>query len=695
MAGAINQSATGNAFIDGLIDGTKWDGAFTFSFPQLAGSYQAGNPEAEAGGNFAPVTLAQADATRAILVGATASGATNVMRATSVASFILTSVSEAGGLGLGLNGAGDIRSGESTLANPTAYAFVPDNSAEGRGGDVWYGTANAGQPNDLRTPVMGNYAYVTHIHELGHAMGLKHSHEAGGVSNVTVPAARDAVEFTVMSYRSFVGASFAGGYSFGEWDAPQTFMMYDILALQTMYGADYGTNNGATTYTWSATTGETFINGVSQGTPGGNKVFMTVWDGGGVDTYDMSNYAGSVTINLAPGGWSITAEAQRADLGSAVLANGTVYNSLLFQGNTASLIENATGGAANDFLYGNDGANLLAGGGGSDYMSGGLGNDQYYVDIASDIVVEQNILGGGTDTIWSSVTLTIAANVEGLNLTGGAALNGTGRDGANDAIIGNNAVNVLMGLSGDDQLYGVGGADQLYGGAGLDYLSGGTEDDYLSGGSEADTFFGGAGNDIIVGGAGDDQYYDITTGDIIVDYAGQGNDRIFTEVSYGLSSGSEIETLSTTANVSVFNINLTGNTLGNIIIGNNGVNILDGGLGNDTLYGLGGSIDYFTFSTIANTATNSDVIADWSSPGDLIFMSAAAFTGMAAGFLSAAAFLSGAGLTAAASAAQRVIHNSANGDLWWDQDGAGGLASVRFANIGAGQAVFNYDFFGI
>jgi Ca2+-binding RTX toxin-like protein len=328
-------------------------------------------------------------------------------------------------------------------------------------------------------------------------------------------------------------------------------------------------------------------------------------------------------------------------------------------------------------------------------MSGGLGNDQYYVDIASDIIVEQNILGGGTDTIWSSVTLTIAANVEGLNLTGGAAINGTGRDGANDAIIGNLAVNVLMGLSGDDQLYGVGGADQLYGGAGLDYMSGGTEDDYLSGGSEADTFFGGAGNDIIVGGAGDDQYYDITIGDIIVDYAGQGNDRIFTEVSYGLSSGSEIETLSTTANVSVFNINLTGNTLANIIIGNNGVNILDGGLGNDTLYGLGGSIDYFAFSTIANTASNSDVIADWSSPGDLIFMSAAAFTGMAAGFLAASAFLSGAGLTAAADAAQRVIVNTTNGDLWWDQDGAGGLASVRFANIGAGQAVFNYDFFGI
>ena len=695
MAGSVNQSATGDAFIDGLLGGTKWNGAFSFSFPQVAGSYQLGNPETNPANGFRPVSAAQAEATRAILVGDTASGTASVMRATCAASIIAASIFEAGGLGAGFNGVGDIRSGESRLANPTAYAYFPDNSVNGSGGDVWYGTAYAGTPDDLRAPVLGNYAYFTHIHELGHSMGLKHAHETGGVANLAVPAARDAVEFTVMSYRSYAGGTTAGSYSFGNWDAPQTYMMYDILALQTMYGADYGTNNGATTYTWSPTTGETFINGISQGTPGGNKVFMTVWDGGGVDTYDMSNYAGSVSINLAPGGWSINAEGQRADLGDSVLANGTVYNSLLFQGSAASLIENATGGAANDFLYGNDGANVLAGGGGSDYMSGGLGNDQYYVDLASDIVVESSVAGGGVDVIWSSVSLTLAPNVEQLNLVGVNSINGAGRDGANDIIVGNEAVNALSGLGGDDQLYGAGGADQIYGGEGADYMSGGAENDYLSGGGGADVFFGGAGGDTIVGGAGDDLYYDITAGDIIVDYAGQGDDRILTEVSYGLSQGSEIETLSTTSSVSAFDINLTGNALGNLIVGNNGVNVLDGGLGNDALYGLGGGIDYFTFSTPADTSTNSDVIADWSSAGDIIFLDDAAFTGMASGFLITAAFLSGAGLTSAATAAQRVIHNTANGDLWWDQDGAGGLASVRLASVGAGAAVFYYDFFGI
>jgi hypothetical protein len=93
-----------------------------------------------------------------------------------------------------------------------------------------------------------------------------------------------------------------------------------------------------------------------------------------------------------------------------------------------------------------------------------------------------------------------------------------------------------------------------------------------------------------------------------------------------------------------------------------------------------------------NTSDNVN-IAGWSSAGNLIFLDDAAFTGMAAGFL--AAFLSGAGLTSAATVAQRVIVNTVNGDLWWDQDGLGGIASVRFANIGAAHPIFNYDFFGI
>lgn len=65
---------------------------------------------------------------------------------------------------------------------------------------MWFGTAYK-----FSMAALGNYYFTTVIHELGHAFGLKHSQEAGGVANVAVPAAHDDSEFTVMSYRSYVG----------------------------------------------------------------------------------------------------------------------------------------------------------------------------------------------------------------------------------------------------------------------------------------------------------------------------------------------------------------------------------------------------------------------------------------------------------------------------------------------------------
>uniref|UniRef100_UPI00195366F3 M10 family metallopeptidase C-terminal domain-containing protein n=1 Tax=Streptococcus pneumoniae TaxID=1313 RepID=UPI00195366F3 len=66
--------------------------------------------------------------------------------------------------------------------------------------------------------------------------------------------------------------------------------MDDIAAIQAMYGANFATHAENTVYSFSPTTGEEFINGVGQGEPGANRVFLTIWDGGGNDTYDFSNY---------------------------------------------------------------------------------------------------------------------------------------------------------------------------------------------------------------------------------------------------------------------------------------------------------------------------------------------------------------------------------------------------------------------
>ena len=80
-------------------------------------------------------------------------------------------------------------------------------------------------------------------------------------------------------------------------------------------------------------------------------------------------------------------------------------------------------------------------------MAGGAGNDTYVVDNVGDIVVEK--AGEGTDLVQSSVTFTLAANVENLTLTGGANINGTG-NALGNFLVGNTGNNTLNGGAGAD-----------------------------------------------------------------------------------------------------------------------------------------------------------------------------------------------------------------------------------------------------
>ena len=248
-----------NADIDGLQADYRWaTRALTFSFPTTAADYPASDYGAgeEPSYGFLALNAAQQTAVTGILAQIAA-----------VSGLTFTRLS---------GGAGDLRFGR-TGATETAHAYLPVEA--GWGGDSWYATSD-----DYSNPVKGSYGYATFVHEIGHALGLKHPHEDARV----MTAAHDSMETTVMSYRSYTGASAERGYTNEEFGFAQSLMMYDIAALQTMYGANYGTNAGDSVYRWNPATGEMSINGAGQGAPGANRILLTVWDGGGNDTYETS-----------------------------------------------------------------------------------------------------------------------------------------------------------------------------------------------------------------------------------------------------------------------------------------------------------------------------------------------------------------------------------------------------------------------
>ena len=196
----------------------------------------------------------------------------------------------------------------------------------------------------------------------------------------------DSLEFSVMTYRAFVGGSINGPFDNEKFGFPQNYMMLDIAALQAMYGADYAHNDGDTTYSFARKTGEMFVDGIGQGRPGANRIFLTIWDGDGEDTYDFSNYHSNLVIRLDPGSWSLTNKSQLAllDIGTHHYARANVFNALLHDGDTRSLIENAIGGSGRDRLLGNQADNELTGNGRADLLSGRAGADHLFGGSGSD-----------------------------------------------------------------------------------------------------------------------------------------------------------------------------------------------------------------------------------------------------------------------------------------------------------------------
>jgi len=312
-------------------------------------------------------------------------------------------------------------------------------------------------------------------------------------------------------------------------------------------------------------------------------------------------------------------------LGSTdINGTGNLLNNLI-TGNSGN--NELSGNEGNDTIYGLGGDDTIDGDSGADSLIGGAGNDIYYVDSSSDQVIEDS--NNGNDTVYSSVTYTLGANVENIILTGTNDINAAGND-LNNSITGNSGNNELTGGAGIDSLYGGDGNDtyiidsqdivyetasggtdtvkisstytlsdnlenllllgsaaingsgnsfdnDITGNSGNNVLNGYNGNDTLTGGAGNDTLIGGSGIDSLVGESGNDVYYVDNTLDLTVETSNSGTDTVYSSVSFILDAN--IENLVLTGST---NINATGNSLDNIITGNTGNNTLSGNSGNDT-----------------------------------------------------------------------------------------------------------------
>jgi Ca2+-binding RTX toxin-like protein len=346
---------------------------------------------------------------------------------------------------------------------------------------------------------------------------------------------------------------------------------------------------------------------------------------------------------------------------SYVLGNN--LESLILTG-TAAL--NGSGNGLANTLTGNVAGNRLDGGAGADTLVGGLGNDTYVVNLSGDVVIETSTLSTETDTVQSSSTYVLSANLENLVLTGTAATNGTGNSLAN-VLTGNGTDNRLDGGVGADTLAGGGGndtyvvdnvadvvmegstlvtemdtvqssisytlgtnleklsltgaaaingtgnalANTLTGNSAANVLTGDSGDDTLIGNAGADTLTGGSGNDLLdggrsddylVGGLGNDTYVVDSVGDVVAENSTLATEVDLVQSSLSYTLGNNLENLMLTGTAA---INGIGNSLANVLTGNSAVNRLNGGAGNDT-YVVDNVGDIITESS--TLATEIDVV---------------------------------------------------------------------------------------
>ena len=479
---------------------------------------------------------------------------------------------------------------------------------------------------------------------------------------------------------------------------------------------------------------DTLDGGVDNDTLNGGAGVDSLIGGTGDDRYFVDNAADVVVEIGATSGGSDSVFANV----NYTLAGGVGVETL---GTFSSAGTDAINLMGNEFaqaINGNAGANTLNGRGGADTMQGYAGDDRYFVDSASDVVIETGAASGGKDTVFANVNYTLAGGVGVETLatfspSGTDAINLMGNEFA-QALNGNAAANSLNGRGGADTMQGYGGDDRYFvdsasdvvietgaasggsdsvfanvnytlaGGVGVETLGtfsttgadainlmGNEFAQALNGNVGANSLNGRGGADTMQGFGGDDRYFVDSASDVVIEGASGGSDTVFAAVSYTLAAGVGVETLGTFAVAGTGAIDLTGNELANAVLGNDGANSLNGGRGNDTLTGFNGQ-DSFVFSTTLG-AGNVDRITDFKASDDTVRLSKSAFAGLGVGTLGVDAFKQITSTSGVIDGDDRIIYNKTTGALFFDADGSGTSSpAIQFATLDNKAAITNADF---
>jgi Ca2+-binding RTX toxin-like protein len=453
-------------------------------------------------------------------------------------------------------------------------------------------------------------------------------------------------------------------------DIAITDLHVDISAYATLLTAGPSATEKTTAF-WTATlSGNDIINFGTNATQAGFNIFFA-GDGayappGAVGADDSLH--GDVGAGFAVGDYIV------------VSANQTAFG-----GNDDIRLEDSYGSfAMGDFYTSETNSKLF---GGDDFIQLGQQGavavgDAYYLHGTLDAGDDTIVGGSGADFLLGDI---------------GEADAATSFKSGNDEIHGG---------AGGDGIYGdyvsapgatfIGGNDRLYGDAGSDTILANEGDDYLNGGADGDVLNAGAGNDLLQGGAGQDSVY----GGGGVDTADYRDKSQKVEVTLNVNGGGTVKVNGVAEDTLADIENIIGGAAGDKIRGDTteGNNVFDGRGGNDTLNGdygrdtliggkgndklIGGTeADQFVFNASLGS-TNVDKIVDFVLDFDEIALDDAIFKALGTSF-EKNEFVARADGHAATKASQHIIYDKSDGTLWYDADGSGGKAAVKFAQLGS------------